>query len=84
MFDLIFGYPSETVATSIVSIIGVAKAIVVLTPTPKDDVWLQRLYKVIEICALVVGRTKEGYEKPVKKDISCPNCNAEITVENKI
>jgi len=34
-------------------------AIVALTPTPKDDVLVRKLYKLIEICALVIGRAKE-------------------------
>ena len=83
MFDLIFGYPPETVATTLVSIIGIAKVIVILTPTPKDDLWVQRLYKLVEICALVVGRTKDGYDVTViKKEIKCPNCNADINIES--
>jgi len=36
-----------------------ASAIVALTPTPKDDKLVGKLYKLIEICALVIGRAKE-------------------------
>jgi hypothetical protein len=36
-----------------------ASAIVALTPTPKDDRIVGRLYKVIETLALVIGRAKQ-------------------------
>lgn len=34
-------------------------AICALTPTPKDDAVVRKLYRLIEICALVVGRAKQ-------------------------
>jgi hypothetical protein len=34
-------------------------AIVALTPTPKDDAVVRKLYKLIEIGALVIGRAKQ-------------------------
>jgi hypothetical protein len=36
-----------------------ASAIVALTPTPKDDTVVRKVYKLIEICALVIGRAKQ-------------------------
>lgn len=36
-----------------------ASAITALTPTPKDDKLVGKFYKLIEICALVVGRAKQ-------------------------
>ena len=36
-----------------------ASAIVALTPTPKDDKIVGKLYKVIETLALVIGRAKQ-------------------------
>lgn len=36
-----------------------ASVITALTPTPKDDAFLGKLYKVIETIALVVGRAKQ-------------------------
>jgi hypothetical protein len=36
-----------------------ASAITALTPTPKDDTLVGKLYKLIEICALVIGRAKQ-------------------------
>lgn len=41
-----------------------ASAITALTPTPKDDAFAAKFYRVIELLALVVGRAKEpGIEK---------------------
>lgn len=34
-------------------------AICALTPTPKDDAVVRKLYRLIEICGLVVGRAKQ-------------------------
>ena len=34
-------------------------AICALTPTPKDDKLVRKLYKLIEIGGLVIGRTKQ-------------------------
>lgn len=36
-----------------------ASAICALTPTPKDDAFLGRAYKLIETLALVVGKAKQ-------------------------
>ena len=36
-----------------------ASIICALTPTPKDDAFLGKLYKVIETIALVVGKAKQ-------------------------
>lgn len=36
-----------------------ASAIVALTPTPADDKIVGKLYKIIEILAMVIGRAKD-------------------------
>jgi len=36
-----------------------ASVICALTPTPKDDKFLGKAYKVIETLALVIGKTKQ-------------------------
>ena len=36
-----------------------ASAICALTPTPSDDKFIGKVYKLIEICALVIGRAKQ-------------------------
>ena len=41
-----------------------ASVITALIPTPKDDALAVKAYRIIELCALVVGRAKEpGTEK---------------------
>jgi hypothetical protein len=37
-----------------------ASIICSLTPTPKDDALIGRLYKIVEIAALNIGKAKEG------------------------
>jgi len=39
---------------------ALASAITAMTPTPKDDRMLAKVYKIIEVVALVVGRAKDG------------------------
>lgn len=34
-------------------------AICALTPTPKDDAFVRKMYKLIEIGGLVIGRAKQ-------------------------
>lgn len=36
-----------------------ASAITALTPTPKDDTFVRKAYRVIEILGLVIGRAKQ-------------------------
>ena len=43
----------------IMAIISVASIIAAITPTPKDDVWIGKLYKLIYLCALNIGRAKD-------------------------
>ena len=40
-------------------IVAAASAIAAVTPTPKDDKVLARLYKVVDLLAINVGRAKE-------------------------
>ena len=40
------------------AIISCASIIAAVTKTPKDDVWIGKLYKLIDICALNIGRAK--------------------------
>ena len=45
-------------------IVTVARLVAASTPTPKDDVWIGKLYKMIDLLAINVGKAKE---KPVIK-----------------
>ena len=40
-------------------IVTVSSIIAAVTPTPKDDVWIGKLYKFIDICALNVWKAKQ-------------------------
>ena len=42
----------------IMAIISASSLIAAVTKTPKDDVWIGKLYKFIDICALNIGKAK--------------------------
>ena len=44
----------------ITGIVCAASIICSLTPTPKDDALIGRLYKIVEIAALNIGKAKDG------------------------
>lgn len=43
----------------VTAIISIASIVAAITPTPKDDVWVGKLYKVIDWCALNIGKAKD-------------------------
>lgn len=43
----------------ITMIVTISSLIAASTPTPKDDVWIGKLYKFIDMLALNVGKAKE-------------------------
>ena len=52
----------ETIADSlaiITLIITVSSLIAASTPTPKDDAWIGKLYKLIDLCALNIGKAND-------------------------
>jgi|TARA_Y100000310_G_scaffold281546_1_gene302091 hypothetical protein len=42
--------------------VAVASAIAALTPTPKDDTWVGKIYKLVDLLALNVGKAKDKSE----------------------
>ena len=40
-------------------VVTVASLVAASTPTPKDDVWIGKLYKFLDILALNIGKAKE-------------------------
>ena len=44
----------------VTGIVCAASIICSLTPTPKDDQMIGKLYKLIEIASLNIGKAKEG------------------------
>jgi len=43
----------------ITMIVTVSSIIAASTPTPKDDVWIGKLYKFIDLLALNIGKAKQ-------------------------
>ena len=43
----------------ITAIISIASVIAAITPTPKDDKWIGKAYKIIDWCALNVLKAKD-------------------------
>jgi len=43
----------------ITGVVAVASAIAALTPTPKDDTIVGKIYKVLDMLALNVGKAKD-------------------------
>ena len=48
-----------TAVSIITMIVTAASLIAASTPTPKDDVWIGKLYKLVDALALNIGRAKE-------------------------
>ena len=46
----------SNIATAVIS---VASIIAAVTPTPKDDVWIAKLYRFIDIMAINIGKAKQ-------------------------
>jgi hypothetical protein len=48
-----------TMISILTMIVTVASLIAASTPTPKDDVWIGKLYKLVDLLALNIGKAKE-------------------------
>ena len=46
------------IVMTITIIVTVSSMIAAMTPTPKDDIWIGKLYKVIDLLALNIGKAK--------------------------
>ena len=49
-------------------IVTVASLVAASTPTPKDDVWIGKLYKFIDLLAVNIGKAKEQAPVVESKD----------------
>ena len=47
------------IVSTVTLIVTVASLIAASTPTPKDDQWMGKLYKFIDMLALNIGKAKE-------------------------
>ena len=45
--------------TWVTLIVTISSIIAASTPTPKDDIWIGKLYKVIDMLAMNIGKAKE-------------------------
>tara|TARA_R100001460_G_scaffold20623_1_gene42609 strand:- start:275 stop:472 length:198 start_codon:yes stop_codon:yes gene_type:complete len=43
----------------ITSIVTIASIVAASTPTPKDDEWIGKLYKLIDLLAVNIGKAKQ-------------------------
>ena len=48
-----------TIGLIICALVFIASAIAAITPTPIDDKWIGKLYKIIDVCALNIGKAKD-------------------------
>lgn len=49
----------QDIIAIVTAVITLASTIAAVTPTPKDDVWVSRLYMVVDLLALNVGKAKD-------------------------
>ena len=52
----------------ITTIVTVASIVAASTPTPKDDEWIGKLYKLIDLLAVNIGKAKEQAPVVESKD----------------
>ena len=50
---------SSTLITILTAIVAAASSIAALTPTPTDDTWVAKAYKIVDWLALNVGKAKD-------------------------
>lgn len=50
---------ADQIVGALTSIVTGASALAALTPTPKDDSFVGKLYKVIDFLALNIGKAKD-------------------------
>ena len=49
----------DTILATITAIVAAASSVAALTPTPKDDAFFGKVYKIVDWLALNVGKAKE-------------------------
>lgn len=57
-----FGYLADLLQV-LTGIVAFASIVAASTPTPKDDVWIGKLYKFIDLLALNIGFAKDKAKK---------------------
>lgn len=49
----------ETIVSYVTAIISAASIIAAVTPTPKDDNIIRKIYKIVDLLAFNIGKAKE-------------------------
>ena len=62
-----FGFIGEWLGI-ITGVVCAASIICALTPTPKDDEWIGKLYKLIDLLAVNIGKAKQQAPVVESKD----------------
>jgi hypothetical protein len=50
----------DTLISTLTAIVAAASAIAAITPTPTDDGWAAKLYKIVDWLALNIGNAKKN------------------------
>lgn len=50
---------SDSILGVVTAVVAVASAVAAMTPTPKDDTWVTKIYKAVDWLALNVGKAKD-------------------------
>jgi hypothetical protein len=50
---------ADTILSTATGVVTIASVVTAHTDTPAPDTWLGKVYKVLEILALVYGKTKQ-------------------------
>ena len=48
-----------TIISVVTLIVTISSLIAAATPTPKDDIWIGKLYKLVDLLALNIGKAKD-------------------------
>ena len=48
-----------TIVTTVTTIVTIASVIAASTPTPKDDEWIAKLYRFVDLLAINIGKAKD-------------------------
>lgn len=59
---MVSGFISQEWVMWMTAAVTCAAAIAAVTPTPKDDAWVAKIYKIVDMIALNVGKAKDKPE----------------------
>ena len=49
----------EEITTIVTSVVTIASIVAAITPTPKDDNIIRKIYKIIDLLAINIGKAKD-------------------------